>query len=62
MLGPRDDTSRKQMAIIRTFKEEIEKEWLVNDYCKVDLSDTGTIVNLGKLTSFLLRLLLLGNI
>lgn len=33
-------------------KEEIEKDWLVNDYCKIDLSGTGTIVNLDKIDKF----------
>ena len=33
-------------------REEIKEDWLVNDYCKIDLSDTGTIVYLDKIDKF----------
>jgi len=33
-------------------KKEAEGEWLTNDYCNVDLSNTGTIVHLDKIDKF----------
>ena len=33
-------------------KNEVEDDWLTNDYCNVDLSNTGTIVHLDKIDKF----------